>query len=99
MKHLVLVAFNLKKAESDDYQAIREELREMGLAEEVKNERDVSFELPDTTYLGVIDSPSTKQLKDRVLSSLQRVLREKRIRATYVISISKEYSVTMGRSN
>jgi hypothetical protein len=98
MKLLAIVAFNLKGAESDDYGVIRDELHEMGLAEEVRNENNIPYELPDTTYLGIVESPSAKILKDKLVSRLKKVFQDKGIRATYVISVAKDFTLTMGQS-
>ena len=98
MKLLALVAFNLKGADSDDYEAIRDELQRRGLAEELANERGEVFELPETTYLGIVESDSAKKLKESLVSGLKRVFQDEKIRATYVISIAKDFTLTMGRS-
>lgn len=98
MKVLAIVAFNLKGAESDDYGTIRELLTREGLAESVKNNKDETFELPETTYLGVVDTPSPQELKERLSSGIQRLLKESNIGATYIVSIAKEWTLTMGRS-
>ena len=98
MKLLSIVAFNLKGAESDDYDAIRAALRRFGLNEEVKNDQNKVFELPDTTYLGIVDAASSKNLKEQLVGALKQVFQRRKIRATYVISIAKDWTLTMGRS-
>ena len=98
MKLLAIVAFNLKGAESDDYAAVRSALRRAGLNEEVKNDQGKAFELPDTMYLGVVDAASSKDLKEELAGTLKLVFQERKIRATYFISIAKDWTLTMGSS-
>ncbi len=98
MKFLAIVAFNLKGAKSDDYVAIRDELTRQGLAESVTNDKNETFELPETTYIGVVDAPSSQDLKESLSKGLQRLLKENYIGATYIVSIAKEWTLKMGRS-
>ena len=98
MKLLTMVAFNLKGAESDSYDAIKEVLLRNGLSETVSNKDNVVFELPETTYLGVVEAKSSKILKEQITEELKKILTMKKIRATYVVSVSDDWSITMGRT-
>lgn len=98
MKLLAMAAFNLKGADSDAYEAIKDVLCRNGLSESVSNDNNVVFELPETTYLGVVEASSSKELKERLTKELTDVLRKKKIAATYIISVSDDWSITMGRT-
>ena len=98
MRLLVIVAFNLKRAESDAYDAIRGELERHGLSENVSDEKGVTVKLPETTYLGVVDASSAKDLKESIASGLKAILKKEKIRATYVVAVAKDWTLKVSGS-
>lgn len=98
MKLLAIVAFNLKRAESDDYDVIRSELKRHGLSENVTNEKGVTIKLPETTYLGIVKSPSARELKESIASGLKAIFKKEKIQATYVITVASDWTLKMGGS-
>lgn len=99
MKLLSIVAFNLKRAESDAYDAIRGELERHGLSENVGDESGATVKLPETTYVGVVESPSAKELKESIASGLKDIIKKEKIRATYVIAVAKEWTLKISGSS
>ena len=95
---LVIATFDLRGADSDDYDVVRRELTRIGLSETISGPNGKVIDLPSTTYTGIVAAESARRLKVQVSDSIKNVLQRSHVKGTYLVCVSRQWALAAGAS-
>ena len=93
MRCLVIVGFNLKGSESQDYETIKSALEKKGLKHTISSASKISIELPATTYAGILEGESPKGVRMEMHAIVDAIIKEHGLRGKYLIAAGANSSV------
>ena len=97
MKYLVVASFNLKGSESQDYEKIKDAFEGKGLKTTVTGASNISIELPATTYVGILEGESPKQVRMDIHAAIDEVFKTERLKGKYLVAVGQNASVGVKR--
>ena len=74
MSYLVTVTFDLKNAQSKDYDLVYKSFAALGLSKEVKASNGNTYTLPNTTCLGAFNGTSAGSVRDDFAKRTQNAI-------------------------
>ncbi|MFA6959224.1 MAG: hypothetical protein WC205_00555 [Opitutaceae bacterium] len=76
MSYLVTVTFDLKNAQSKDYDLVYKSFAALGLSKEAKGSDGKTYTLPNTTCLGEFTGASTSAVRDDLAKRTENAIAE-----------------------
>ena len=93
MKCLAIVGFNLKGAESQDYEDLKDAFEDKGLKRSISGESGITIQLPSTTYVGILEGESPKAVRTSLHAVVDRVIEKQQLKGKYFIAVGANSSV------
>lgn len=92
MSYLVVVSFDLTDAPSDTYQAISQEMNDVGLRHWVVSKDNMHLDLPATTFSGEFNGESSTKIRDDISNQVRGIISRHGIRSKIFISVGSEWA-------
>lgn len=88
MKYFALVTYDLKKADADDYECVKEGLLEIGLSSTDEKLGGKGAKLTETTAAGITTGDTLTDAKSKLTKKIKKVLSDCDIKGKFVLVVA-----------
>tara|TARA_R110002096_G_C14082188_1_gene676676 strand:+ start:186 stop:482 length:297 start_codon:yes stop_codon:yes gene_type:complete len=92
MAYLVTLTFDLKDAESQDYECIQTALAKISLQSKLKGKNGRFTDLSKNTFSGVVDGKTSLDLRETYTSNISKIFKDCKVKGRFYVSVGDNYS-------
>lgn len=92
MSYLVVVTFDIKEGDPDDYNVVYEGLEKIGLKRKIKPDQGEALTLPTTTTAGKIDGASAAAVRDDICTKAKAVFTDNKLNGEIFVSVGGDWA-------
>lgn len=92
MSYFVVVTFDIKDGEPDDYNVVYDGFEKIGLKRTVKSDQGDEITLPSTTTAGKIDGTSAGTVRDDICAKTKAVFAGNNLHGEIFVSVGGDWA-------
>jgi len=92
MSYFVVVTFDLKNADWDDYETVYQEFEKIGLDKKIISSEENKILLPSTTVAGMFEGISSSSVRDNIMNKCKKIFKYLRLHGQIFVVVGGNWS-------